>query len=130
MVAIVLLTVATIIGASTLRSLAREHRQMSRYEYHLQAVWLAESAIERTVSQLRQNRDYAGETWMVPADEMGHGLGGTVQITVSQVKGKPNQRIVGAQADYPANSVYQTRHSTSVTVEVGDTADINSHEAR
>jgi Tfp pilus assembly protein PilX len=117
-VAIVLLTVATIIAASMLQSLAREHRQIRNHMRQLQAVWLTESAIERAVSELRQNSNYAGETWNVPADEMGDDLAASVEIKISQIEGIKGTRIVSVKADCSASSAHKIRHSKSVTVDL------------
>jgi hypothetical protein len=74
--AVLLVVMACLAIAMTLivgwaRIAVLENRQVRSAEDHLQAEWLAESAIQRAAAQLVANSEYPGETWRVTAADVG-----------------------------------------------------------
>ena len=115
--ALVALAVIALLGASVIRLARTAHDQLELDHQRRQAVWLAESGLERAAAQLAANRDYTGEIWSLSPDTMGAAEGGTVRIRVERVEGESNRRLVRVQADYPAESDHRARHSKQTLVE-------------
>ena len=85
----------------------------------LQAEWLAESGLERAAVRLAEAPDYRGETWQVPAADLGGPWSGTVTIAVEPVAAQPARRTVRVQADYPDGVEPRARRRKHATVELG-----------
>jgi hypothetical protein len=122
-VLILLFAVLAIIGTLVCMLLA-EHRQLRGHDDRLQAMWLAESGVQRASAQLARSADYAGEAWTVSADILGDDRDGSVEILVRSVEGEPDVRRVQVTADYPVDSVHRKRHSKQITIgltNLGDT---------
>lgn len=62
-----------------------------------QSDWLLQSGLERAVSQLRQDPNYAGETWTVSVASSGSPRDGELMIAVSSGPGA-DQRVVDVRA--------------------------------
>jgi Tfp pilus assembly protein PilX len=65
-VAIVCVVIASILFLTLVKTAARCHEVSALQARETQAIWLAESGLERAAAQLRKNPDYRGETWTVP----------------------------------------------------------------
>lgn len=99
-VLVCLLVVAMLAGALVQSILARQ-RQMRVEQQRSQAVWLAESAVERGAASLRKQAGYAGETWRATAEELGADKAGQAVIRVEAVEGMPQRRKLIVEAIYP-----------------------------
>ena len=94
--------------AVLLRQVAVRRGQIRAEERRVQADWLAESGLERASSKLAGAVDYAGETWAVPASELGGDAAGTVTITIEPGPDGPTARAV---ADYPSEGPGRSRRT-------------------
>jgi hypothetical protein len=116
--------VGLVIGVSLLASFTAiilSGRETLRAENrHLQAQWLAESAIERAAAQLAADPKYAGERWAVSAEQIGSNEGGVVEIRVESVPDLPAARRISVQADYPDDPTDRCRQSKQVTLELSN----------
>ena len=74
--------------------------------------------VDRAVARLGASADYAGESWEVPAAELGGRGSATVAIRVEPVADRPTRRRVRVQADYPAGSERRVRQSRESIVAV------------
>jgi hypothetical protein len=113
------------ISAALLRRVEAE-RGLSRQEQRrLQAEWLAEAGLDRAAARLSQKREYSGETWEVPAEELGGYEAGRVSITVEAPKGAPSRRAVTVVADYPVAVEHRARERRALLIELptGDKGD-------
>jgi len=117
-VVIVFTVVLVAIVGGLLRLLVAEQRQMRRHAHELQSVWLARSGIERAMARLDESADYAGETWNIPADQIGGASAGKVVIHVEPFQGQPSRRRVRATADFPDDPVRRHRHTQQVLVDL------------
>lgn len=79
-IALVLLTVASLLGIVVVRSVIAHARQLQRTPWRLQAEALAEAGLNRAAAQLRVAPDYTGETWQIPAAELGEHFAARVEI--------------------------------------------------
>ena len=114
-VLILLLAVMVIVGSLVCMLLA-EHRRLRGYDDRLQAMWLAESALQRASAQLARSAEYSGETWSVSAESLGGNRDGSVEILVQSVAGEPDARRVQVTADYPADPLHRKRYSKEITI--------------
>jgi Tfp pilus assembly protein PilV len=124
LIVLVCLAVAMALVVGWARIAVMQSRQARAAEDRLQAVWLAESAIERAVARLRVDPDYPGETWQVDADAFGPApgdgpsAGGTVVITVEPDAANPAARRVAVQADYPLAGHRANQISKQVVIDL------------
>ena len=113
---IVALLIVTMYLASLTQMLVSARRQGSHNALRRQAVWLAESALERGVAQLRTSPDYEGETWRPSLQLSESSRGATIQIEVMPAANRTDQRVVSVRADYPVSAVHRQRYSKQITV--------------
>ena len=74
---LVCLLVIMLICASLLRLVQSRRALIRNEERKLQADWLVESGLDRAAARLGDDPSYRGETWTIPADELGgQGAGG------------------------------------------------------
>ena len=116
-VLIALLIVGIICAALLKVGLARRD-QVKMAERASQAGWLADSGLDRAASRLAQEAGYAGETWEVPAEDLGGRGAGSVAIGVEPVEGRPEKRKVRVVADYPSGSPSRARRTKVSIVDV------------
>jgi hypothetical protein len=101
------LLIVSLVSAAMTRAGVRQHRQSRRSELRLQALWLADSAVQRAQHALGQSPDYQGETWRVPAEVLGAEHAGEAFIEVRPVAEPAPGRRIRVQAVYPADSVHR-----------------------
>jgi hypothetical protein len=132
---LVCLILVTLITAAILKISRAQHEFTRAEERRLQAEWLVESGVERSLAALEANREYAGETWPVSAHELGLPSEGrkipgkgdgdppaaVVTITVNRVADNPLRRQIRVQADYRRDSPRGVRHSKQITIDLGPT---------
>lgn len=120
--ALVIALVAMTIVAAVLVLLARqsviERRTLQRDSWQAQAAWLAESALDRAAARLAADREYAGETWNLSADDLGTGRAAVVTIDVQEVENDAGRRAVRVRADYPNDSQQRVRQTKQIVVEI------------
>ena len=114
--AILSLLVVSMLGAALLRNVSLSRQQLQREVLHTQAVWLADSGAARAVSQWRASRDYTGETWTVPAEQLSAGRTASVLIAVSPKPDHPERTIIAATAEYPRGSPTAIRITKRIIV--------------
>ncbi len=117
-VVVAVLFVLVLLGGGLLRVAWLRHNDLRASERRLQAEWLAESALDRAAARLAADRDYAGETWAVPADRLGGRDAASVRIEITPSPGHPDRRVVRARADYPAAESRRARQSRETTIVV------------
>jgi Tfp pilus assembly protein PilX len=110
------LAVITLLWGVLLRVALMQQRQQQMAEWHTQAQWLAESAIERAAAQLVGSSDYSGETWQVAQSELGVGATGVVLIEVDRSDGSAAARHVRVRADYLRDGERRARVSKQISM--------------
>jgi len=115
---LVCIAVASAVFVSILRT-GYSQRQRARLAlWQIQARWLAQSGLERARATLAERPDYAGETWRLPAQQLGGQDAGVVRIEVQALPGEPKQRLISVQADYPDHSQHRARESRQWVVDL------------
>lgn len=114
-VALVTLLVVGLIGFALLRVAVARRGAVRAEERRLQASALAESALDRAAARLAADPAYAGETWEIPAGDLGGRGTARVVIRVGPAADAPG-RLISVQADYPADSTLRARRSRSLVV--------------
>ena len=115
-VALVFFLLCSAILCTLLQTVVNHERQVRDHRQIDQARCLADAAIDRAVAQSRQADTYRGETWKIPAGEIGGAADGEVSIRVEINEQQPGQARVVAQADYPSGSVHRIRQSRETTI--------------
>jgi hypothetical protein len=111
--------IAGAVLVSVLRIALAERKGQSTDARRIQAVWLAESGLERAAASLATDPDYAGEVWKVSAGSLGGNHGGQVTIEVKAVPDQPGRRLVSVRADYPDDPRLRVRWSKQLTIQTG-----------
>jgi Tfp pilus assembly protein PilV len=121
-----LVSVAVLIGliiigmicAGLLKVALARRSEAASEERRFQAEWLAESGLERASSRLAASADYAGETWEVPAADLGGRGAAKVLIEIGRVADQADHRKVRVQADYPSESSLRTRQTREIILKI------------
>ena len=109
--AIVCLVLVAALSASLARLAIAGSRRMVQERRRVQADWLAEAGWSLARAQLNQNPAYTGETWEIPAAELGGADAGRVKIEVTAPAADDAnaQHILHVVAEYPAASDHKVR---------------------
>jgi hypothetical protein len=112
------LIVLVILAGALLRVIWARHADLRAAERRLQSEWLAESGLDRALSRLAADPGYRGETWIVPADDLGGHDGAAVRIEITAAPGPPGHRAIRAVADYPVAEPRRARQSRTLTIDI------------
>jgi hypothetical protein len=121
-VALVCLLVVMSIVAGMIKGAIRERRQLHQYRDLRQTDLLVEAGADRAAARLAEDPEYRGETWRVPAEEIGHAAG-EVTIEVSRdesgaptaADGAPSLRV-RVSAEYPLVGVTSIRRTRTFAI--------------
>jgi Tfp pilus assembly protein PilX len=117
-VALVALLVVGLSGGALLKSIVQSHRHARRHAGELQALWLAESGLDRAVARLRADGEYAGEEWRPVVAG-----GGRVEIAVAKDESQPSRRSIRVTANFPDDPVYRAQHAAETTITLATRGD-------
>lgn len=119
---LVALLIVMLISATIVRGLVVQHRLASAEPIRVQAFWLAESAVQRALTQIEANADYEGETWKAELPS-GGGESGQVVIRVEPIENEPGNRTILVQARFPNDPIRGVLEERSLVVEIARSAD-------
>lgn len=98
------MTVGVLIRAAVL------HRNQTRTMLpQVQAEWLAHSAAEVAADRLQTEPGWTGDTWTVPADELGGDTAAQITIQVTSDADVASQRSAQITVDYPPDVPQRVR---------------------
>jgi Tfp pilus assembly protein PilX len=100
-VALVLLTVVMMLGASLTKRMLIYHHQTRFLQLRQQAFWLAESGLERGIQKSAKGDAYEGESWKVPAEALGQQTPEAVVIRIERQSDVKSERKVVVTSAYP-----------------------------
>ena len=100
LIALVCLSVATIVGTILLRAALGEHQYLNRVELKSQSDWLVEAAFSRAAAQIAKSAEYSGETWKVAGTSFGRNQDAVVQIAVGGKSSSAIRRHVGVTVTF------------------------------
>ena len=115
-VVVVALVVMLMVIGSLLRVVIVHGRQAGRNAQQAQAVWLAESGLERAANRLTRDVTYERETWKIDLSRLRGGTGGIVEIRVEKVEGAEEERRVFVEAYYPETGLDRVRAARQATI--------------
>jgi Tfp pilus assembly protein PilV len=115
---LVCLAVAAALIAGTAKIAISSHRATQNASCSAQARWLAESGVERAAASLAIDAEYKGETWNIPASEIGGPDAGVVRIKVLPVADQPTRRTIEVEADFPDDPVYCSRQTKEIILDL------------
>ena len=119
LIAMVCVAITSIVSISLLRVAIAQEDAIQTDARQLQAIWLAESALDRAAARLRADHAYQGETWNLPAQLLSGVDDALIEIKIQTVPGRAEVRRIGVQVDYPAQADFRSRQSKSVTIALG-----------
>jgi hypothetical protein len=114
--AIVCIAIALMLATALSRAAVVQQRQSQQGVHQQQALWLAESGIQRAVFQLRAMTDYTGEIWEVPADMLGAAHAGVITIRVQPSPDGSGGTELQVAAKYPASTVLAATHVRNLII--------------
>jgi hypothetical protein len=100
LIALVCLSVATVVGTILLRAALGEHQYLTRVEMKSQADWLVEAGLSRAAAQIVSAPEYSGETWKVPGASFGRNQDAVVQIAVGSESSSAIRRHVAVTVTF------------------------------
>jgi hypothetical protein len=112
------------LGGLLLRSLIAEQRQSERRRHQHQAMWIAESAVQRALSRRAASPDYTGESWQLTPEQLGGNRSGSARIQVQPVDPDGSQLRILVEADYPTDPVLRVRQRREILVPTPPQGDI------
>lgn len=115
-VALICVMLATAILGSVLQITLSCRRQVRQQARAVQSAWLAEAGVERAAAQLRVDPAYTGETWNIPAEQLGGPDGGAVTITVAEKSADSGPQIITVRADYPSGQTLRVRTTKQIEI--------------
>jgi Tfp pilus assembly protein PilV len=115
---LVCLAVAAAMVAGAARIALSSHQATQTAAWSVQARLLAESGVERAAAKLAADAAYSGETWTIPAAELGGQDGGVVRIEVKLVAGEEKRRAIKIEADFPEDPVHFARQQKEINVTI------------
>jgi type II secretory pathway pseudopilin PulG len=102
---LVALLIVMLLGAALANAFIARRQLVRHSEQQQQAFWLAESAMQRAVYRLANDPEYQGETWQVPADDLGGTYVGVAIIQVDAIAEADTERRITVEATYPSNAL-------------------------
>ena len=118
LVILVCFVVASAMFLMLARQALAERRAAEVQLWAAQARWIAEAAVERAAARLGGDAKYAGETWKIPAAEIGGKEAALARIHVEPVAGRPDRRLLRIEADYPDDPVHRARSTKQITIDL------------
>ncbi|MFO0901814.1 MAG: prepilin-type N-terminal cleavage/methylation domain-containing protein [Pirellulales bacterium] len=122
--ALVCFLVVTLLVAVAAQRILVQYREARTRERQWQAEWLAESARQRAVAQLRSEPTYQGETWTIAADELlkaSDPTGAHITIEVTKVPDAPSKRQIRIAARYPADPLRGVQRNIETQITLPET---------
>jgi hypothetical protein len=93
------------------------HRTTRTFGWSVQAQCLAQSGLERAAAKLAADADYPGETWKIPAEELGGDYAAILKIEVKPMPDKTG-RHVKVQAEFPDDPLDRVLYDKELTLEL------------
>ena len=125
MVSVVMLIGLIVLGliATSLLKVATGRRALARLaENQAQASALADSGLDRALAQLQTHPDYIGETWEIPAGDLGGRGSAGIKIKVQADPDRADQRVITVTADYRIARPGPIRQSRTIRIPVSPVA--------
>jgi hypothetical protein len=102
LIALVCLSLATVIGTLLLQASLSEQAYLNRLEMKAQGDWLVEAGFCRARAQLAKSSRYTGETWAVPGTAFGRTQNAIVTIAATGDSANAGPRHVAIAVTFSA----------------------------
>ncbi len=116
-VVLVCLMVSAAILVCVVRQVGMSRQTQRTSQGSVQAAWLAEAGVERAAARLAANAAYAGETWPIPAAELGGNDDAEVRIKAERMAGRSGQWKIRVEADYPTAPAFRCRRVKEILID-------------
>ena len=125
MISVVMLIGLIVLGlvATSLFKVATGRRALAKLaENQAQASALVDSGIDRALARLQAHADYVGETWEIPAIDLGGRGSARIEIEVKPEPAHADQRRIVVTADYQIARPGPIRQSRTINIPVSPVA--------
>jgi Tfp pilus assembly protein PilV len=112
----VALLVASLLGASMMKTAHVSHQQIQREIQHSQAELLAEAGLARAMAKRAVSAEYSTEKWTISARELNGAHSAAVLISFTETSIPEPKTILTAMAEYPVGSATPIRVTRRVVV--------------
>jgi hypothetical protein len=112
------LAIAAVLLTIGVKLAVTNHRLTQTLGWKVQARWLAESALQRAAAKLAADAEYTGETWKIPAQDLGGQYSGIVKIEIKPVPDQTKQRQLKVEAIFPDDPFDRVQFSKQLTLEL------------
>lgn len=120
---LICLLIVLMISAATVRVLVMQSRVAHDEAGHVQAAWLAESALDRAIVRLAKDANYDGETWEVAVDDGADSRRGVAVISIKAVEEQPNQKTISVEARWPDDPIYRMMEQRELIINLTDSGE-------
>jgi hypothetical protein len=104
LIALVCLSLATVIGTLLLQAALGEQAYLNRLELKSQGDWLVEAGFSRARAQLAKSTVYSGETWKIAGSSFGRTQDADVRIVANVDAPNARQRRVEIRVTFSATN--------------------------
>jgi hypothetical protein len=104
LIALVCLSLATVVGTLLLQAALGEQRYLSRLELQSQGEWLVEAGLSRARARVAKSARYSGETWTIPGSTLGRTQNAIVRIAVGLGASRTPPRHVEVSVTFSESS--------------------------
>ena len=105
---LVALLVVMLLGAALANAFLAQRQLVRLSQQQQQAFWLAESAMHRAAHRFANEPGYEGETWQVPADDLGGTYAGVAVVRVETVSEPQSGHRIIVDSSYPSGALKKT----------------------
>jgi hypothetical protein len=116
-VLVVLMTASLLFGAM-LRTGRQEQQMLRNWQLRVQAIELAQAAVDRAAARLAADADFKSEIWQLDAAEMGGRDAADVTIETSERADRPLSRQIRVEVNYPAGGERRIRYRHEAMIDL------------
>ncbi|MCA9197507.1 MAG: hypothetical protein KDA87_08220 [Planctomycetales bacterium] len=112
-IVLVVVAVLVVLAAVMTTRTVRYHRVRMNRANAIQSQLLADAGLDRALLRLKQDSDYAGETWTVPVDLLDGHQSATVTIQVDRADAA--RKVIKVTSQFPVDSIRSVQRTIEYT---------------
>ena len=122
-ISLVCLSVVLLLSAAIVRNLVFHQRQTRADQQRLQAMWLAESAVDRAYAALRLSPEFTHAVWQVELTGAHGPETGVAEISVESDSSSSRQRRIHIVARWPDDPLHRSVHRKDLIINLPEPGD-------
>lgn len=116
---LVCLAIAMLLGATLINGVLLNYRRTRSAEQQVQALWLADSGVQRARYMLEESPEYRGEVWKVAAADLGGSAAAVVTIEIVRDEEDQTKQTIVIEAVYPNDGQHRAVEHRELIVRRG-----------